>query len=434
MAAQDSPSSPASDTSAGSAGVSPAGPVPADPGSSSDFSPAGPAPADLDGSGGPMSGVRVIELGVWVAGPAAGGILADWGADVVKIEPPQGDPARTFQRMLAGDMPTNPPFELDNRSKRSIVLDLTTQADKDIALELLAGADVFLTNLRSSALERLGLDYESLKALNPSLIYCAITGYGTDGPDADRPAYDIAAFWARSGVASLLTPPGANPPFQRGGMGDHSVGLAGAAAISAALFHRERTGEGQLVSTSLFRQGMYTISFDLNVLLMWGLAMGVGTRETMGNPCINNYQAGCGKRFWIVGLEGERHWPPLARAVGHPEWLEDERFNTPLGRATNAAELIGLLDEIFATKTLEEWVEVFDTEPEFFWAPVNTPEDLLADPQMRPSGALVEVPDGMTGTTMIATPIDFHGSPWSPRSLAPKLGEHTEEILKELGR
>ncbi len=253
-------------------------------------------------------------------------------------------------------------------------------------------------------------------------------------PQGDPARTDIAAFWARSGVASLLTPPGANPPFQRGGMGDHSVGLAGAAAISAALFHRERTGEGQLVSTSLFRQGMYTISFDLNVLLMWGLAMGVGTRETMGNPCINNYQAGCGKRFWIVGLEGERHWPPLARAVGHPEWLEDERFNTPLGRATNAAELIGLLDEIFATKTLEEWVEVFDTEPEFFWAPVNTPEDLLADPQMRPSGALVEVPDGMTGTTMIATPIDFHGSPWSPRSLAPKLGEHTEEILKELGR
>ena len=202
-------------------------------------------------------------------------------------------------------------------------------------------------------------------------------------------------------------------------MGDHSVGLAGAAAVSAALLHRERTGEGQLVSTSLFRQGMYTVGFDINVLLMWGLSLSVGTREAMGNPCINNYTAGCGQRFWIVGLEGERHWPPLARAVGHPEWLEDERFNSPMGRAMNAAELIAMLDEIFATKTMEEWAEVFAAEPDFFWAPLNTLEDLLADPQMQPSGALVDVPDGATGTTMLATPIDFHGSPWAPRSVAP---------------
>lgn len=389
---------------------------------------------------GPMSGIRVVELGVWVAGPAAGGILADWGADVIKIEPPTGDPARTFQKMLGGDMGTNPPFELDNRSKRSIVLDLSPQgpdADRQTVLELIDTADVFLTNLRLGALKRLGLDYESLRARHPSLVYCAIVGYGTQGPDADRPAYDIAAFWARSGIASMLTPPGANPPFQRGGMGDHSVGLAGAAAVSAALLHRERTGEGQMVSTSLFRQGMYTIGFDINVLLMWGLAMGVGTREAMGNPCINNYVAGCGRRFWIVGLEGERHWPPLARAVGREEWLEDERFATPAGRAQNAAELIGMLDEIFAGRTLDEWAEIFAGEEDFFWAPVNTIEDLLADPQMRPSGALVDVPDGTgagSGTTMIASPVDFHGSPWAPRGLAPALGEHTEEILGELGR
>lgn len=382
---------------------------------------------------GPMDGVRVVEIGVWIAGPAAGGILADWGADVVKIEPAEGDPSRTFRYMLGTDMPTNPIFELDNRSKRSITLDLTTDDGIAAALELIEGADVFLTNLRPAALQRLGLGYDQLADRLPKLIYCHITGYGTEGPDADRAAYDIAAFWARSGIASLLTPPGANPPFQRGGMGDHNTGISGAAAVSAALYSREKTGEGQLVSTSLLRQGLYTIGFDMSMALGWGQTVSVGSREAMGNPCINNYMAGDGRRFWIVGLEGARHWPPLARVVGHPEWLEDERFAEPRGRAVNAAELIGLLDEIFATKSLEEWVEVFATEPDFFWAPVNTIDDVLADPQLEPSGALVDVPDGSTGTRMLASPVDFGTTKWEPRSLAPENGQHTDEILTELG-
>ena len=383
---------------------------------------------------GPMDGVRVVELGVWVAGPAAGGILADWGADVVKIEPPAGDPARTFQRMLGGDMPNNPVFELDNRSKRSVVIDLQTDEGRALALELIDGADVFLTNIRAAALARIGLDHDTLLARNPRLVYAIITGYGLEGPDADRAAYDIAAFWARSGIAHLLTPPNANPPFQRGGMGDHSVGLGCAGAISAALFARERTGHGQLVSTSLLRQGVYTVGFDLTMTLGWGLNATIGTREAMGNPAINNYKAGDGRRFWIVGLEGERHWPPLARAVGHPEWLTDERFSTPMGRAQNARELIALLDAEFATKSLEQWAEVFDTEPDFFWAPVNGPDDILADPQLRAGGGLVEVPDEFGTTTMIASPADFSGTPWAPRWVAPKLGEHTHAVLAELGR
>jgi crotonobetainyl-CoA:carnitine CoA-transferase CaiB-like acyl-CoA transferase len=381
-----------------------------------------------------MDGVRVVELGVWVAGPAAGGILADWGANVVKIEPPTGDPARTFQRMLGGDMPNNPVFELDNRSKRSIVLNLATDEGRSLALELVDEADVFLTNIRPGALERAGLDHETLLARNPRLIYAIITGYGLEGPDADRAAYDIAAFWARSGIAHLLTPPNANPPFQRGGMGDHSVGVSCAGAISAALFARERTGKGQLVSTSLLRQGVYTVGFDLNMALGWGLHTQVGSREAMGNPAINNYVAGDGRRFWIVGLEGERHWPPLARAVGHPEWLEDERFSTPAGRARNARELIALLDEEFSKKTLDEWAEVFATEPDFFWAPVNGPDEILADPQLRHAGGLVEVPDEFGTTTMIASPADFYGTPWAPRWIAPKLGEHTDAVLAELGK
>ena len=202
---------------------------------------------------GPMEGVRVVELGVWVAGPAAGGVLADWGADVVKIEPPKGDPARSFQRMLGGDMPNNPVFELDNRGKRSIVSDLANEDGKALALELLDTADVFLTNVRADALARAGLDPETLLARNPRLVYGHISGYGLEGPDANRAAYDIAAFWARSGIASLLAPPGGPLPFQRGGMGDHSTGVAFAGAISAALFSRSNTGKGQLVSTSLLR-------------------------------------------------------------------------------------------------------------------------------------------------------------------------------------
>jgi len=384
---------------------------------------------------GPMEGIRVIEMGVWVAGPAAGGILADWGADVVKIEPPGvGDPARLFQQMLGGDLPFNPVFEMDNRSKRSLCLDVRTDAGRAIARELIDGADVFLTNIRMGALERLGLDPTSLSASNPRLVYAAITGYGTEGPERDRAAYDIAAFWARSGIAHALTQPGGHPPFQRGGMGDHNAGLAAAAAVSAALFQRERSGEGQLVSTSLLREGLYTLSFDLSVALRFGRPIQVADRKTMPNPCINNYQDRDGRWFWIVGLEGDRHWPPLARAVGHSEWIEDPRFATALDRAMNAGALIGLLDEIFATKTRDEWAEVFDAEPDFFWAPVQDSDEVLQDPVAHAAGGFVEVPDGSGTTLLPATPVDFHGTPWTPRSMAPALGEQSDEILAELGR
>lgn len=376
--------------------------------------------------------MRVVELGVWVAAPATGGILADWGADVVKIEPPTGDPARMFGRMLGVEDGTSPPFEMDNRSKRSIVLDLTSDDGRATALELVSDADVFLANVRPGALRRLGLDYESVAAGNPGLVYGLITGYGLTGPDADRAAYDIAAFWARAGLAHLLTRPGDTPPFQRGGMGDHTAGMTLAAAICAALIARARTGTGQLVTTSLYRQGAYTVSFDLNTFLLTGHQIAIGQRESMGNPCMNNYTAGDGRRFWIVGLEGERHWPPLCRAVARPEWLTDPRFAEPRTRAANAADLIAELDGIFATKSLDEWAETFAREPDFFWSPINTVEDVIADEQFHAGGGLVHVPDGDGGVPMVATPVDFHGTPWEPRSTAPALGEHTDEILAEL--
>ncbi len=211
--------------------------------------------------------------------------------------------------------------------------------------------------------------------------------------------------------------------------------MTAAGMISAALVHKERTGEGQFVTTSLLRQGAYTIGFDVNVVLMWGHNIMVGNRRTMGNPSINNYTAGDGRRFWIVGLEAERHWPPLARAVGHPEWLDRRRFSTPMGaRAERDASSSARLDEIFATKSLDEWSEIFATEPDFFWSPVNSVNDLVVDPQFYAAGGVVTVPDETDGVLMVATPADFHGTPAGPRFRAPQLAEHTREVLGELGR
>jgi len=384
--------------------------------------------------GGPLGGVRVVELAMWVAGPGAAGIMADWGADVVKVEAPSGDPARQFHRMLGGNADdVNPVFELDNRGKRSIAVDLTTAPGRDVLERLLAEGDVFVTNLRPGALARLGLDPEEVVAAHPRLVYASITGYGLDGPDADRAAYDVGAYWSRAGIAEALRTPGGPLPFQRGGMGDHSVAMTGAAMVCAALLERSRTGRGQVVSSSLLRQGAYTIGFDVNVALMWGRTIMAGVRETMGSPTVNNYTAGDGRPFWFVGLQGERHWPALARAVGRPDWLTDERYADARSRAANARELNAELDVIFATRPLDEWAAVFAGEPELFWSPVNTIDDLLVDEQFYASGAVVGVPDDEGGRTMLATPADFGGETPVPRGRAPRLGEHTLEVLGELG-
>lgn len=383
---------------------------------------------------GPLQGVTVVELGVWVAGPAAAGVLGDWGADVIKIEPLRGDPARSFQHMFGGDRSDNPVFELDNRNKRSIAVDITTPDGRQVAYELLDTADVFVTNVRVEALKRAGFDYETLQKRQPRLIYGLITGYGLHGPDANRPGFDIAAFWARSGMAHLLTPEGGDLPIQRGGMGDHSTGVTFAGAICAALFQRERSGQGQMVSTSLLRQGVYTVGFDLNMYLGWGRHQAIGRRDSMVSPTVNNYQTADGKWFWVVGVEGDRHWPPLTRVVGHPEWMEDPRFNTARNRAINRKELIALLDEAFSAKSLEEWTAIFDTEPDMFWSPVNSAEDVLNDPQLAHAGGFIDVPHESGTTTMIASPADFHGTPGVPRWIAPGLGEHSIDILRQLGR
>jgi len=385
--------------------------------------------------GGPMTGMRVVELGLWVAGPSAGGVLADWGAEVVKIEPPDGDPFRGLYLSVSGvEVPANPPFELDNRGKRSIALNLRTAEGRAIADRLIDGADVFVTNVRPEVLEGFGLDDARLRARNPRLVYARVTGYGERGPDRDRPAYDIGAFWSRAGIAAALTPPGGDPPYQRGALGDHIAGITLAGGIAAALLARATSGEGQAVTTSLLRVGVFVLGWDTSATLRLGIPATPLTRTTTPNPVIDCYRAGDGRWFWLLGLQGQRHWPDLVRAVERPEWLEDPRFATMGGRRDNCAALVGLLDEIFVTRPLAEWSEIFDRTG-MWWAPVQTTQDVIRDPQAIAAGAFVDVPqpDG-TRIRGVASPVDFSRDAWAPAGPVPELGQHTEEILLELGR
>jgi crotonobetainyl-CoA:carnitine CoA-transferase CaiB-like acyl-CoA transferase len=381
-----------------------------------------------------MAGIRVVELGLWVAGPSAGGVLADWGAEVVKIEPPTGDPFRGLFLSVSGvEMPANPPFELDNRGKRSITLDLGTPDGRRIALELIDRADVFLTNVRAAGLARVGLDYESLAARNPRLVYARVSGYGDAGPDRDRPAYDIGAFWSRAGIAAALTPAGSDPPYQRGAFGDHMAGMTAAGGVAAALFARERTGRGQLVSTSLLRIGVFVLGWDTNSTLRLGISSRSFTRTTVPNPLISSYRDRDGRWFWLLGLQGDRHWPDLVRAVDRSAWLADTRFATMRARREHCAELVAALDAIFATRPLAEWGAALDAAG-MWWAPVQTIEEVVTDPQAIAAGAFVDVPVAEGGSArMVATPVDFSGTPWRPQGPAPELGQHTEEVLLELG-
>ena len=247
---------------------------------------------------GPMDGVKVVELGLWIAGPACGGILADWGADVIKIETHDGDPFRSLE-WLYPDM-GNPPFDLDNRGKRSVAVDLSAPAGLDVMHRLLAEADVFVTNFRPGGLERLGLDYPALADRYPRLVYASVTGLSLRGPERDRQAYDVGAFWSRAGIAAALTPEGADLPYQRGGMGDHMTGMSAAAGVAAALFHREKTGEGQLVETSLIRLGSYLLGWDHNVTAVTGDDTVPWGRSGPPNPLINCYQCSDGEWFWML--------------------------------------------------------------------------------------------------------------------------------------
>jgi len=382
---------------------------------------------------GPLEGVKAVELALWVAGPSAAAILCDWGAEVIKIEPPQGDPFRgLFASALGLPVPVNPPFETDNRGKRSVALNLESEEARRIALRLIEQADVFVTNMRPHVLEQFGFTYEELSRRYPRLVYCQVTGYGPDSHERDRAAYDVGAFWARAGVAAALTPAGAELPQQRVGMGDHMTGAAAAGAVCAALLAREKTGKGQRVDVSLLRMGVYMMSSDISLALRLKMHVEPYDRSHAVNPLITCYLSGDNRWFWLLLLQADRHWGDLCRAIEREELMADARFENIEKRRLNAAALVKELDEVFAARSMAEWAEILDRH-NVWWAPVNSINDVVDDPVAQAAGAFAEAP-GPDGTTpVVATPADFLSTPQAPQGAAPELGQHTEEVLLELG-
>jgi crotonobetainyl-CoA:carnitine CoA-transferase CaiB-like acyl-CoA transferase len=380
-----------------------------------------------------LEGIRVVELAMWVAGPSAGGVMADWGADVIKVEAPGGDPQRRVFNAIGLAVETVPPFELDNRGKRSVVLDLRTEEGREAMARLVATADVFLTNLRMEALERLGLDHATLRARHPRLVYALVTGYGLEGPERHRPGYDIGAFWARSSMAAAIVPKDEMPPHFRSGVGDHVTGITTVGGIMAALFERERTGEGRLVSTSLLRAGIYTMGWDIGIFLRFNRIQSARPRHRFTAPLLNSYRAGDGKGFYLIGLEQDRHWPGVIAAIERPDLAEDPRFATAPGRVKECEALIAELDEIFASRPRDEWAAAFDAN-DVWWAPINSIADVVVDPQAIAAGAFVDMPvvDGEPPYRAVASPVDFDGVRHPGRHV-PAVGEHTDEVLRELG-
>jgi crotonobetainyl-CoA:carnitine CoA-transferase CaiB-like acyl-CoA transferase len=383
----------------------------------------------------PLEGIAVVELGMWVAAPAAATMLADWGADVIKVEAPTGDPNRYTLRHVGQEIDSAPPFETDNRGKRGIVLDLRAEDGKAHLEQLLERADVFVTNLRPGALERLGLSPDEIRTRHPRLVVGTLTGYGWTGAERDRAGYDVSAFWARPGIAAMLNPAGEPPPGIRPGLGDRTAAANLVAGVLAALLRRERTGEGGVVDVSLLRSGTYANGNDLALQNFFGKRGRTRPRTEHESPLYNSYRSADDRWFWLVGLEGNRHWPGVLKALGREDLGEDERFATGKARRGHVRELIAVFDEEFAKRPLAEWAERFDAEG-VWWAPVQTLAEVAADPQAEAVGAFVEQPGMGEAPPLrtVATPVSFWGVDDKPRTGAPTLGEHTDDILNELGR
>jgi crotonobetainyl-CoA:carnitine CoA-transferase CaiB-like acyl-CoA transferase len=377
-----------------------------------------------------LAGLRVVELAIWVAGPAAGGLLADWGADVIKVEPPGGDPMRhVFGSLGIGAELPNPAFALDNRGKRSVVLDLRDPGDRQRLEDLLATADVFLSNLRPDALDRLDLAPEATRARHPRLVYCSVSGYGLRGDDRSRASYDIGAFWARTGLAVQMADAEGVPLNARGGIGDHVTGLAALAGILGAVLEQRHTGQGRVVDVSLLRTGAYTLGWDLGIQLALGRVAGPEPRHRNQAPLLNSYQAADGRWFFFTGLEVERHIPTVCRALDRSDLLDDPRFASARAIRQHRSEVIAVLDEIIAQHPLDHWAERFEAEG-VWWAPVSGPAEVVDDPQLIANDGFVGL--GAGGVRSVNGPVTFSGVPAPDGVHVPALGEHTDEVLAEL--
>lgn len=378
-----------------------------------------------------LHGLKVVEFSTWVAAPGCAAIMADWGAQVVKVESAAGDATRGF---FPDDeeSPYNPIFANENRGKRGIVLDTSRPEGRAALIALLKGADIFVTNLRPGALKRARLDYETLKDELPQLIYANVTGYGLEGEEVDTPAFDLTGFWTRSSVAACTIPPDQEPFTCRPGFGDHFTALATLSGVLAALHERHRTGCGRQVETALIRVGAYAIGWDLSTFLRYGQATTAQPRDDRPGV-LSGYFRTRDDRWFCVSSRSPRDQPALLTELGLAGLNAEPRFAPPVRDIETVRELRAILDAEFARHTLAEVREIL-RRADVIWAPMATLPELAEDPQAQAAGCFVEVPDRFGGVHRApAAPVRFPGLATGPAGPAPGLGEHTREVLQEAG-
>ncbi|MFO1168523.1 MAG: CoA transferase [Rhodoblastus sp.] len=378
-----------------------------------------------------FSGLRVIDCASFIAAPAAATVLSDFGADVIKAEPPTGDAYR--QTASAPGQPAtehNFPWIVDARNKRSIAVDLASEDGREVLRRLVAGADVFITNYPVRVREKLGFDFATLKALNPRLIYAAFSGYGDNGPEAEKPGFDTTAWWARSGMMDAVRVAGAPPARSTGGMGDHPSSLAVLSGILMALYRREKTGEGAEVKSSLIANGVWANAFQVQAALCGAVFPERKPREEGSNALAAFYQCRDGQ-WLILSIHNEdRLWPELVACLELPELAEDPRFRTKPDRLANARALMGELDAAFAKRDRSDWRARLNARGILFEivAPVG---DVPNDPQALQNDILVPFADSDLKT--VNSPFWISGEQKVQPRMAPALGQHTDDVLHEIG-
>ncbi len=387
---------------------------------------------------GVLEGVKIVSMEHYVVVPVASVLLADWGADVVKVEPLTGEHHRGTMRIegvstgiKVGGVEVSPRFQIINRNKRGLAVDLKKESGRDILRQLVQKTDVFMSNYELSVLKKFKLDYDTLSQLNPRLIYAVVNGYGSVGPDKDERAFDETAAWARSGIAYTATVPGCPPPILLHGMGDRNASVHVAAGILGALLHREKTGKGQEVEFSLFHCALWSISGNIQAALS-GLPMGKNVRTKSNNPLTNNYCTKDDRWLQFAMFQPELFWPDFCQAIERPELENDPRFNNMETRRENCEELIRILDEIFASKTIGEWEKIC-RKHHLIYERIQTPAEVVTDPQALANDCFVDLHHPAGPFKVLASPTKFRQNPASVRAPAPELGQHNEEILLGLG-
>jgi crotonobetainyl-CoA:carnitine CoA-transferase CaiB-like acyl-CoA transferase len=378
-----------------------------------------------------MDGVRVVEISSWMAAPSAGALLADMGADVVKIEPLTGDVVRGMSRPAKGAPEIDHSFHVDNRGKRSVAVALDREEGAEIVRKLADAADVFLCNLLIHRQQRYGLDPATLHARNPRLVHATLSGYGLTGPDAIRPGFDVTTFFGRAGITDAMTEPDGVAPAPRPAQGDHTTGVAMVAAVLAALRIAERTGTGPVVDVSLFATAVWTMATDLAPTLVDARPVTKRDRHHLITPLANRFR--CSDDRWIIlNMPETRWWAPFCKTIERPEILDDERFGTVKDRFDNMAALIDMIDEAFATKPLAEWARIFD-EAGLIWGPAATIDELAVDPQAAAIGLFPTIAHPAGAFRTIGAPMRISGAEIRPRGPAPSLGHDTAEVLESIG-